>query len=199
MRGDAVNELMKAENRAAIDELKDKDTLLVKLHVFDIAFHNLECLNMDQTHVDGNFYKFIPFPCGSFVDLILDAFVILGQDRSKKFLDIGCGMGSKVWLAAPIFDAYGIDYNEDYIRKSNQLGCNRVGLANAFNFDKYHEFDVLYYYRPIEEEKLYLQFEELVHKSMKPGALVAPMHNEYNWESASDMEQMGKFLFRKKT
>lgn len=199
MNGSDVNFLMNPENRATLDEAKSKDELFLKLTVFNVAFHNFEASQMDLEAIKGDNYAFVPFPCGAFVDLITEAFSILGSDTSKKFLDIGCGIGTKVILACPLFDSYGIEYDEKYCEKAKSLGINRVGLVDAMLFDKYDQFDLLYYYRPMHDSVKYREFESKVHAEMKPGALVAPMHTEYDWDNCEDMERLSKFLYRKRS
>jgi SAM-dependent methyltransferase len=199
MNGNDVNFLMSPENRATLDEEKSKDQLLLKLTVFNVAFHNFEASQMDLEAIKGDNYAFVPFPSGAFVDLLTEAFVILGSDTSKKFLDIGCGIGTKVILACSLFDSYGIEYDESYCEKAKLLGINRVGLVDAMLFDRYDQFDLLYYYRPIHDSAKYREFESKVHAEMKPGSLVAPMHSEYDWDNCGDMERLSKFLYRKKS
>jgi len=178
--------------RATLDENKSREQLAIKLMVFDVAFHNLEAAQMEhpeaaQNIKDGRF-TFVPFPCGFFVDTLLDAFFYLGQDRSKKFLDVGCGLGTKVMLASSLFDAYGIDCDERYVTTANSININRVGLADALTFDRYDQFDFIYYYRPIKDSEKYRDLEMKIHKEMKPGAIVAPMHTEYDWINCQDIE-----------
>ncbi len=197
MNGNEVNQLMSPEARSSLDENKSKDALIVKLNIFDAAFHNLEAAQTTTNNVVGESFAFIPFPCGAFVDMLTEAFFLLGHDRNKKFLDIGCGFGSKVILACSLFDGYGIEYNQDYVDKANLLGLNRVGLGDAFTFNKYDQFDLLYYYRPIHDDARYRIFENLVHRNMKVGALVAPMHTHYEWDNLADIKRETKFLYRK--
>jgi SAM-dependent methyltransferase len=198
MNGREVNELMSPESRAKLDEDKNLVQMLIKVNIFDVAFHNLEAAQTSSEITEGK-YNFIPFPCGAFVDMLMEAFFVLGQDRKKKFLDIGCGIGTKVILACSLFDAYGIEYNPKDVEKAKLLGMNRVGEADAMSFSKYGEFDFLYYYRPFHDFDLYEKFETMVHKNLKPGALLAPMHSEYNFDSMPDMERISKYLYRKKS
>lgn len=197
MNGSEVNALMPLESRAALDENKTKEQLLLKINSFDVAFHNMEAAQIDEP-ADADLFACIPFPCGAFVDLIHEAFFALNQDKSKKFLDVGCGIGTKVILACSLFDAYGIDCEKKYVDKANLLGLNRVGHADALVFDKYDIFDVVYYYRPIKNSDKYRLFEQKIHKEVKPGTIVAPMHTEYEWDKVSDMERISQFLYRKK-
>lgn len=198
MNGSEVNFLMSPEGRAALDDNKTMDQLAMKATVFDIAFHQLEAANTPAEAISGDSYAFVPFPCGAFVDMAFEAFLVLGQDKSKKFLDIGAGMGTKVILASVLFDAYGIELDPANVEKAKAIGLNRIGVADALAFDRYNEFDVLYYYRPISDAVLYRQFEEKVHADMKAGALVAPMHSEYDWDGQADMKKIGRFLYVKK-
>lgn len=198
MNGDEVNLLMNPESRASLDENKTIDQLLIKLNVFDVAFHNLEALQVPVDVINGDNFQFVPFPCGAFVDLITEAFFISGQDRSKKFLDIGCGIGTKVILACSYFDAYGIDYNSDYVDKSKVWGLNRVSLVDALVFDKYNQFDCLYYYRPLFNPEMYYEFEEKIHKDMKSGSIVAPMASRYDWDNQVDVKRLTKYWYGKK-
>jgi hypothetical protein len=131
--------------------------------------------------------------------MLMDAFQIFNGDRTKRFLDVGCGMGSKVILASPVFDSYGLEYNEKYVQKAHALGLARVMHCDAFEFKDYKTFDLIYYYRPIFTPDLYYEFETIIHKNLKIGALVAPMHSAYNWDGMKDMEKMGKYLYRKKS
>lgn len=199
MNGEEVNALMSGEARADLDENKTVDELLLKLSCFGVAFHNFEALQVESSDIiKGDNFDFVPFPCGAFVDLVLEAFFVLGQDKSKKFLDVGSGIGSKVILASPFFDAYGIDYNEKYVEKAKQIGMNRVGLVNALEFDRYDNFDLIYYYRPIANMEKYGIFENMVYTQMKPGSLVAPMFTYFNWDEKPDIEKISQYLYRKK-
>lgn len=194
MNGQEVAAIMDVEARASLDGNKSREQLLIKLNVFDIAFHNFEAVQMEHEETKENIkdgrFSFVPFPCGFFVDLLLDIFFLLGQDRSKKFLDVGCGLGSKVMLASVLFDAYGIEYDERQVSIANNLNIKRVGKADGMTFDKYDEFDVIYYFRPIHDKEQYKLFETNIHQKMKPGALVVPMHTEYNWLDQPDIEVM---------
>lgn len=192
MNGQQVGSIMDLESRIALDESKTIEQLRIKLNVFDIAFHNFEALQMENSDTNSNIkderFSFVPFPCGFFVDTVLNAFFILGQDRSKKFLDVGCGIGTKVMLASSLFDAYGIDIEEKYVKTAHDLKINRVGQADAMNFDRYDQFDVIYYYRPIFDPIIYRDFESKIHKESKVGSLIIPMHSEYNWGDQEDIE-----------
>jgi len=154
----ARNQLNDPEQRASLDENKSRDHLLVKLHIYELAFHKWEVAGVDLP-VESDRYRFVPFPNEAFVDMLFDAFFSLGADRSKRFLDVGSGFGSKVLLASTLFDAYGFDCIESYVNEAQRVVGNRVILADAFTYDRYDEFDVVYYYRPIHDDKLYHELE----------------------------------------
>jgi hypothetical protein len=207
MEGHEVNELQKLTNRAAEDEDKSKSYISVKLNVMSVAFHNIECSRLppdsgtgdkhDAVTSDDTQYKWVPFPCGTFVEICIDAFFVLGQDRTKKFLDIGCGIGTKVMLADVLFDAHGFDINEEYLNLANQIGCKRTFIQDAMSYEGYDEYDFLYFYRPFKDDTLEREFEERVYQKMKSGALLAPMHSVVNWRELSGMNRVGERLFQK--
>lgn len=196
MNSKELDEIMSLESRLKLDLDKSIDQLVKKIQAYDNAFFNLEALQTSTEITLGRF-NFVPFPCGVFVDILTEAYDYLGHDSSKKFLDIGCGIGTKVILACSFFDAYGIEFNEKDVEKAKILGLNRVGNCDAMAFDNYAIFDVLFYYRPFFDQELYGQFESMIHQKMKPGALVAPMDTEYKWEEMPDMEKISKYLYKK--
>lgn len=199
MKWPEINKLMSMQCESSLDLQKTRDQLFEKLQVFDKAFFNLEICQVESGNIikEHNF-DFVPFPCSAFVDLLIEGYHFLGRDNTKKFIDIGCGLGTKVILACSLFDAYGIDYDQKHVEKAKALGLNRVGQADALTFDKYDLFDFIFYFRPIFDKDKYNQLEGMIYKSLKPGALVAPMFSEFDWDSLSDMEKLSDYVYRKK-
>lgn len=197
MEGKEVNELQKLENRASENECKSDGYISVKLNILTVAFHNIESSHLSDPKKSEKIHDWVPFPCGSFVDMCLDAFFMMGQDSSKKFLDIGCGIGTKVMLADVVFDAYGFDLNEEYLNLAKQIGCKKVWKQDAFVYDNYKEFDFVYFYAPFKDESLELEFETRVYQQMKPGSLLAPMHSVVNWNIQPNVKQVGRWLYQK--
>lgn len=197
MEGHEVNELHKPENRAAENDERSLAYLKVKLNVFNVAFHKIEEASLPPAGDDSATYGWVPFPTGAFVDMLLEAFSVLGKGLGAKFLDVGSGIGTKLMLASVLFDAHGIELDEDYIRRSVALGCKNVSCDDALDFARYGEYDLIYFYRPFRSDQMQRVFESKVAKDMRPGALLAPMHSLTKWDEAG-FERAGQFVWRKR-
>jgi SAM-dependent methyltransferase len=101
-------------------------------------------------------------------------------DRNKcwttkeKFLDVGSGIGEKLALAHAMgWDVAGIELRQEYIDQSIKLWPDfPVERANAFVWDNYDQFDLVYFYRPCVEEDLQGHLTNYIISKMKPGALL---------------------------
>ena len=196
MQGHEVNELHRPENKAKENEDRSLAYLQVKLNVFNVAFHKIEEASLPPAGDDQITYGWVPFPSGAFVDMLLEGFFLLKQDRTKRFLDVGSGIGTKLMLASVLFDAHGIELFDEYIYQSELLGCKNVIKADALKFDGYGEFDFLYFYRPFRSDQVQKEFESRLAEKMRPGALLAPMHTLTDWSYG--YEQVSQYLWRKK-
>lgn len=107
-----------------------------------------------------------------------------------KFLDIGCGVGEKIYLASLFgLDCYGLELREELINEGKNIlqsmghgGYNSFyGLrpkepscfihADALTYD-YKDFDILYFYCPLCDGNLQVKLEEQIAKTAKVGAIV---------------------------
>jgi len=86
----------------------------------------------------------------------------LAQKRgsSLQFLDVGCGGGIKVLLAAGLFDqAVGFDYDEAYVQATQtsfaQMGAKRCYAfwGNGLEYENYADFDVIYLFKPMSDPR----------------------------------------------
>ena len=98
-----------------------------------------------------------------------------------KFLDVGCGAGNIILIAKEIFslldnNIHGIEYNKKLVDIAKQLISFNPKIFNvdAFDFKKYRDYDIIYYYRPIEDWKLEKKLERLIEKSMKKNTFLIP-------------------------
>lgn len=134
-----------------------------------------------ESHAD------IALPGAYFFELMEAAQRILlaqGHDGPMRFLDMGCGGGSKVVAALGAFEeARGADSNPAYVAAARafltQLGHDPdlIEEADALRYDKYGEFDVIYFYRPLKAPELAAQMEARVIDQARPGAvIVAPLN-----------------------
>lgn len=196
MQGHEVNELHRPESRAKENDERSLAYLQVKLNVFNVAFHKIEEASLPPAGDERITYGWVPFPSGAFVDMLLESFFLLRQDRTKKFLDVGSGIGTKLMLASVLFDAHGIELFDEYIYQSELLGCKNVIKADALQFDGYGDFDLVYFYRPFRSDDVQKDFEVRLAEKMRPGALLAPMHTLSDW--SEQYERVGQYVWRKK-
>lgn len=178
------------------DKLRSESYIRLKYSFFNLAFHSLEAAFLRGTADDSPVFSFIPFPCGPFVDMLIEAATFFKFDKSKKFLDVGCGPGTKLLLAKGYFDVYGIDINQHFVGIANSFGLPNAVIANALYYD-YSAYDLVYYYRPFKDLSLLQGMEERIYSQLRVGTLLAPMHSVIKWDDYPDMEKVSKFLYLK--
>ena len=110
--------------------------------------------------------------------------VALAQKRQQplRFLDVGCGGGMKVLLAAEIFDrAEGFDFDSNYVEAAQKamtqmrLSRCRVFHDNALSFGDYAHYDVIYFYQPMSDFEALEAMEARIARTARPGTiLIAP-------------------------
>jgi len=108
-----------------------------------------------------------------------------GDRQPKKFIDVGCGVGQKVYLAKAMLglDAYGLELRPQHAQKARELlsqftasdYSSKIFTANAITFDGYAEFDYIYFYTPSPNREVQAQIETAVAKGAKIGAIVTPV------------------------
>lgn len=104
--------------------------------------------------------------------------------RPWSFLDVGCGGGMKLALAAPWFDrATGLEYDPVYVetarRNLDAMRASRCAVveADGLAFDGYGDHDVVYFYQPMKIEDGLLALERRIVAQAGEGAiLIAPYH-----------------------
>jgi SAM-dependent methyltransferase len=195
MHGKEVVELQQPDNQIKQDQDKSKEYIIAKMHIFNVAFHNMECSHIKDWDKDQ--YGFIPFPCGSFADILIEASVYYKMDINKRFLDVGCGPGTKLLMAKSFFKAEGIEVVDRFIQQSKAFGLDCVHKQDALEYEHYGDFDVIYFYRPFKNNELQKQLEDRIYSQMKVGALLAPMNTVTEWSDISDIEKLSKFFYRK--
>ena len=110
--------------------------------------------------------------------------ICLAQGRSTppRFLDVGCGGGTKIWAALPFFpDARGLENNPTQVKvgaaamaKLN-VSADCIMEADARRFDDYSSYDVIYFYRPLRNPDGLVEMEDQIMKQARPGTiLIAP-------------------------
>lgn len=130
----------------------------------------------------------IPLNVGRFLANAHLARRLLMARRHKgpaRFLDVGCGGGVKVVLAAELFDeARGLEYDAGYVeaaqRTFSAMRALRCGVVHAdgLTYEGYGDFDVIYFYQPMSDVDQLHRLEERIATTARPGTLlIAPYNN----------------------
>lgn len=155
----------------------------------------IESLHCNRSVCNEESYHYIAFPPSLFIDMLFEGFLLLGGNSDKKFLDVGCGVGTTVLMASNVFDAFGFDYNKELVHRAQSIVGDRVCYDDAKTFNRYEQFDFIYYYRPFVDSDLQLQLEEKIFKGMKIGSLVCPILEVFDWNAHT--EKVGEFTYQK--
>lgn len=138
------------------------------------------------TRADGS-YIMVPFHPTTFAQGLEKAGQLIKRSNHSqpKFVDVGAGAGFKVFLAERLgFNATGIEYDKKYV----EFGRNLLGLtgedwsgtlihADGKKVD-YKEFDIIYFYRPICDQKGQRELEERILSTMRDDAIVMGIMTE---------------------
>lgn len=130
----------------------------------------------------------IPLNVGRFLANAHLARRLLMARRHKgptRFLDVGCGGGVKVVLAAELFDeARGLEYDPGYVEAAGRtfaaMRAMRCGVVHAdgLTYGGYGDFDVIYFYQPMQNVEQLHRLEEQIATTARPGTLlIAPYNN----------------------
>src|SRR5262249_40050331 len=112
----------------------------------------------------------LPFPMGQFVTLLTEAMmmavpsggqsVIMEEPNTIRFLDVGCGPGTKIRMAEALYGVkgYGIDIVPRFIAEANAHGVKALlkdaydlpprGTVNTMEPFGYGDFQIVYVNRP---------------------------------------------------
>jgi len=141
-------------------------------------------LDLDTRKLDDNAYQFIPAPADEVLETLLNVEKFLydeGIPQPPNFLDAGCGIGNVllIALAAGYEPVSGVDLNPAAIETAKTLlSATAIGqyfkldIGNILSYDKYNSFDVIYYYHPLGNRRLQIEFERKVEKECKKGGII---------------------------
>lgn len=99
---------------------------------------------------------------------------VFQQFEPCRFLDVGCGLGSKL-LQAQMFgftDITGLEIFTPYADFARQLTGMTIINVDAFKFDRYDEFDLVYMWWPRVEDEDQANLERFVESRMRPGSTI---------------------------
>lgn len=108
-----------------------------------------------------------PFPAHEFLRVMRNV-------PSGMFLDVGCGIGTKLFLLQQLGwrRLYGIDVHAPFVRAARVLcPAAYVKVADAFEYDGFDQFDVVFMWWPLADEERELKLERHVITRMRRGAI----------------------------
>jgi SAM-dependent methyltransferase len=122
---------------------------------------------------DPTYLPWMPFQIGEFTSFMTE---IVAEANGSWFLDIGCGIGTKMLLARELFglDPHGIEVDIAMAKRASTKFPYAVICADALaDFYAYTAADIIWMYRPFRNAELQDKLEAQVMESMKPGAILA--------------------------
>lgn len=119
---------------------------------------------------DARSTPWMPFPVYDFLALVAEA---LPESTGDRFLEVGCGIGTRMMLARDVFglDVRGFDRVPEYVAQAQQLGCP-AEVADALGYEGYGKADILWFNRPFSDKDTQRRLERQVWADMASGAVV---------------------------
>ena len=113
-------------------------------------------------------YGWEPLPLYDF----LQGMRVARPGDGRRFLDVGSGVGEKLKLAHMLgWEPEGVEINPILAGTSREMWPYPVTVADAFDYDGYGEFDLVYCYAILIERDDQMELHHHVTERMRPGAL----------------------------
>jgi hypothetical protein len=111
----------------------------------------------------------MPFSLPAFIALLAEAMPAADGDY---FLEIGCGIGSKLLVARELFglDAHGFDRVAEYVTAARTLGVD-AEVADAREYAGYGKAHIVWFNRVARDPGLQARIERHVWAHVQPGAV----------------------------
>jgi hypothetical protein len=165
---------------AAMPQVMDHITALFIDALHKVA--NPQNDTQSDTAEDAGLHLDIPLPMDQFSAMLGAAYrLCLAQRkaRSLRFLDLGCGGGTKVLAARTCFETcHGLEYEARTVASGKKLlaslGAEHCKLmqGDAFAFADYGEYDVIYFFRPLRSTEDMIEMEARVLAQVQPGTIL---------------------------
>lgn len=147
---------------------------------------NLTPQEKERKKAAGEF-EYIPLSVQEFetqCQLVRDLNLLKGKEA--HFLDVGCGIGSKVWLARQYFQrASGVEITSAYVETAREVlkveaggvywspkqgGRGEIICADALTFN-YAPYNIIYFYCPLLDYDKQMKLEMQIVKTAKVGTV----------------------------
>lgn len=154
-------------------------------HIY-AALHTLALPSAEAMRVSiSDAHPDIALPATHFEALMLAASRICrAQSRTTppKFLDVGCGGGTKVYAALPYFQAaHGLENDTSKVAMAEavmqklDVPAGSIHEGDARTFKRYADYDVIYFFRPLRNSEGLKEMEDEILHQARPGTvLIAP-------------------------
>jgi hypothetical protein len=126
----------------------------------------------EEAHEGGRF-NYIPLNPIMFVAGLRQAEQILGP-QERRFLDVGCGIGSKLHLARQLgWQVFGLEIRQDYLEVARKLVPGAMlAQSDAGRYADFAAHDLVYAYRPYQDDTACIGLEQVLCRELRPGALL---------------------------
>lgn len=167
------------------------------IEVFERTFNDVTKEQVEEKRRNGC-YPFIPLSMETFIDQVKTVDLALEVDgvQKRNFIDVGCGIGTKLFAAHAILnETYrsnkkphikGIDIDPNYIKKVEHILANQIDLfysrrtivegielevadARTYNFAPHN---IVYFYCPMLTPALEQVLEARIMKTVRLGSYV---------------------------
>ena len=165
----------------------EAQTLALHSRTWDRMHAHLSPHTPNLYHDTPGHHGDLPYPSIDFLRYAMAARrICLAMDkRAPAFLDVGCGIGLKVFQAAELFtQADGLEYEPAHAAAGQAMMQRggwpdaRIFHADALTFDHYGEYDVLYVYKPMYGAALE-QMEARLIGQARPGTLLIAPYTDF--------------------
>jgi hypothetical protein len=132
--------------------------------------------DVDRENLPPHSVPYLPYPPGDFILLLAEALLAADSStggRALRFLDAGCGPGTKMRIAERFgLDAEGIDCQQALVNEANRGRARPwASVADVTTWDRYGQFDIVNYYRPVDGQAMPAA-EQHVMTCIRPGAIL---------------------------
>ena len=112
----------------------------------------------------------MPFPLFDFIALVAES---LPAITSSNFLEVGCGIGTRMLVARDFFglDTHGFDRVPEYVKEAQSQGLS-AETADALEYPHYGDFDLIWFNRPFNNASMQSRLEGKVWNDARSGAVV---------------------------
>jgi hypothetical protein len=164
------------EHKHSILAEEERDIYLGVINRF-IGYYSREAQKETQNDTTSE-YPFVAMDTRQAFEQLAIVHKHLGMDTNQakpfSFIDVGCGIGNIMLIAEQYsFDAYGIEKDAyPYQLATRLIDEEHVWQRDIWEFDDYHRFDVIYYFRPLPDAGPQTKFELMIEDKIKKGGIL---------------------------